>query len=258
VTAGRASRPVRSTAAGGAPAGAASPARLVNDTSGADGRVRAGWGSCGLPKDGTAAVAASGEVGAPAPPAGEDSAARASLWPHSWQNMRWLGLSRPHIVQITEFDGTPSRARESRRCAGSQCVLGLDRCLEPDKVRDPRIVRQKARVLPGVEVNRPVGEGYVEHRPAELHFQAAAKRRARSPGIDREPFISVGADARAEQDKRGNLAPSWEVATHFGAHLLEKGQPIELVGFLFGHFVRTADVKIFASTPSSARDDAAP
>ena len=25
----------------------------------------------------------------------------ARRWPHSWQNTRWLGLSLPHVAQIT-------------------------------------------------------------------------------------------------------------------------------------------------------------
>jgi hypothetical protein len=57
--------------------------------------------------DGASAVAASGDAagsfgGPPRPIGGVGDATRgASRCPHSWQNVRWLGLSRPHVVQIT-------------------------------------------------------------------------------------------------------------------------------------------------------------
>src|ERR1700690_3346027 len=132
---------------------------------------------------------------------------------------------------------SPSSAVLGRTAAGSlrlgpparsERVLRLYRRFQSDKVRDPGIVRQEARVFPGVEVNGAVRERHAEHRPTELHLQAPSEGRARSPSVNGKPLVSVGADSAAEQDEGGNLPAGWEVAAQLGAQLLKQGQAIEL------------------------------
>jgi hypothetical protein len=72
--------------------------------------------------EGARAVAASGEAspaaidpGGASPMGGVGGAMRgASRCPHSWQNVRWVGLSRPHVEQTTAPDGTPTPLAQSR------------------------------------------------------------------------------------------------------------------------------------------------
>src|SRR5580692_9851211 len=105
------------------PAARSTPPRGAKLTCGAGGRCRlagsrsdggaAIGGICGAPcigggggVEGARAVAASGEAspiaidpGGASPMGGVGGAMRgASRCPHSWQKVRWLGLSRPHVV----------------------------------------------------------------------------------------------------------------------------------------------------------------
>src|SRR5580704_7293189 len=115
----------------------------------------AGGGAAGrLPVIGATEVAASGDVcvGTGGTPRGGVGAAprRGRRCPHSWQKTSWPGLSRPHVVQITQNDGTPARGRQSTPSSpfaeASERVLRLDGDLEAHELRDARAVRRGARI----------------------------------------------------------------------------------------------------------------